>query len=507
MKNGLGEGNMKKSVVVIGGGIGGLTSASLLGRAGYHVKVLEASREWGGCAGKFQRGKALFPVGATLGMGLEKGGIHQRIFQYLGMETPSYQMLDRVMDIHLPDKTLSFYRNREHHVEELRKAFPEISDRLGSFFEEVYRIAREIRKLMNPLPILPPKTVREWKELILSLHPGSLTLLPLFKQTMIDLLEKYNLHTHTSFKHFVDGQLIDSMQVTSDSCSMLLGCLALDMYHEGAFYLDGGLFQIAHSLVDVSATFGVESFLGRKVVEVARDDHTQEWIVCDHRGNEYRANHVVWNVPVQSLETLLPATYTPKLHRYLKGKEQGTLWGTMSLYLLLEEKSLPKDLSLYSQICTNPNGNMTEGDHLFLSISHADDRQRAPKGYRTLTVSTHTRLTLWDTKEKYDSYREDLKEKMLNSIETVIPTIRESLVDLYPGAPKAWERFTGRPGGQVGGFPQTNDHALFKSLSHRTPFRNMWMCGDSVFPGAGTIGVSVSAYHVYHSITGENLPS
>ncbi|MGM0751081.1 MAG: NAD(P)-binding protein [Bacillota bacterium] len=496
---------MKNSVVIIGGGIGGLTAAALLGSVDYNVQILEASREWGGCAGKFQRGKALFPVGATLAMGFEKGGIHQRIFDYLGIEPPKSLMLDQVMDIHLPDKTLIFYRDRETHVNELKKAYPEIPEKLSDFYEEVYRIAAEIRKLMVALPILPPKTVKDWLELTLSLKPGSLTLLPAFQKTMLDLLKKHGLSEHSSFKHFIDGQLIDSMQVTSEQCSLLMGCLAMDVYHEGAFYLEGGLFQIAQSLVGFSESIGVKATLGRKAVRIERDDHEQEWIILDHRGNEYRANHVICNFPVQSLKNLFPLRYKTNLDKYLSVKENEAIWGTMSLYMLLKDESLPDSYPLYSQICTSPNGNMTEGDHLFLSLSHPNDRQRAPEGFRTLTVSTHTKLEKWQTKERYDSYKENLMEKMLDSIESVIPTIRDGVVDIYPGAPKAWERYTGRPGGIVGGFPQSNDHALFKSLSHRTTLENVWVCGDSVFPGAGTIGVSVSAYHVFHSITGRKL--
>ncbi|MCR8846782.1 NAD(P)/FAD-dependent oxidoreductase [Rossellomorea sp. SC111] len=498
---------MDNSVIVIGGGIGGLTAAALLGSAGYHVQVLEASREWGGCAGKFQRGKALFPVGATLGMGFENGGIHQRIFQYLGIELPSNQLLDRVMDIHLPGVNLTFHRNRETHVKGLIQSFPDIADEIGCYFKDLYSMAKKIRTLVDSLPILPPKTVREWKELIMSLNLSSMTLLPAFQKTMLDLLKKYDLHVHPSFKHFIDGQLIDSMQVESDQCSLLFGCLALDMYHEGAFYLEGGLYRIAECLVDASESVGVKATLGRKVVGITRDERNQEWIVSDHRGKDYRANHIVCNVPVQSLKDLFPPQYAPKFKNYIKGKERASLWGTMTLYMLLKEESLPEGLPLFSQICTSPDGNMTEGDHLFLSLSHPDDRKRAPEGFRTVTVSTHTRLENWDSKEKYDCYKRTLKKKMLDSIELVIPSIRSNLIQFYPGAPKAWERYTGRPGGIVGGFPQTNDHALFNSLSHRTPLENIWVCGDSVFPGAGTIGVSVSGYHVFHSITGKKLPT
>jgi len=89
---------------------------------------------------------------------------------------------------------------------------------------------------------------------------------------------------------------------------------------------------------------------------------------------------------------------------------------------------------------------------------------------------------------------------MIAGIKTIIPSI-EKAEHQISGAPKAWERFTSRPNGGVGGFPQTLDHALFNSISHRSGLQGLWLCGDTVFPGAGTIGVSVSGYHVFQSIT------
>jgi len=40
---------MHKQVIVIGGGIGGLTAGALLAKHDYEVTVLEASREWRLC--------------------------------------------------------------------------------------------------------------------------------------------------------------------------------------------------------------------------------------------------------------------------------------------------------------------------------------------------------------------------------------------------------------------------------------------------------------------------
>ena len=37
-------------------------------------------------------------------------------------------------------------------------------------------------------------------------------------------------------------------------------------------------------------------------------------------------------------------------------------------------------------------------------------------------------------------------------------------------------------------------------LSSRTPLRGLWLCGDSIYPGEGTAGVSQSAVMVARQI-------
>jgi phytoene dehydrogenase-like protein len=77
-------------ILVIGAGIGGLTAAALLGRAGYRVLVLEGHIEPGGCASSFERKRPdgtryVFDVGATLFAGFGPGGAHQWVGQQLGI--------------------------------------------------------------------------------------------------------------------------------------------------------------------------------------------------------------------------------------------------------------------------------------------------------------------------------------------------------------------------------------------------------------------------------------
>jgi phytoene dehydrogenase-like protein len=126
---------------------------------------------------------------------------------------------------------------------------------------------------------------------------------------------------------------------------------------------------------------------------------------------------------------------------------------------------------------------------------------RAPAGFQTVTVSTHSKAQSWSTKQKYDAMREELTERMLKAIDHVIPCFREAIVHMETGAPRGWERYTGRPNGYVGGFPQTLDNALFNSISHHSGLPGLYICGDHIFPGGGTIGVAASGIHVARSIS------
>ena len=57
----------------------------------------------------------------------------------------------------------------------------------------------------------------------------------------------------------------------------------------------------------------------------------------------------------------------------------------------------------------------------------------------------------------------------------------------------SFQRFTRRPEGMVGGFPQTS---VFRARGPRTGLPNVLFVGDSVFPGQSTAGVTLSGLRV-----------
>jgi phytoene dehydrogenase-like protein len=74
---------------------------------------------------------------------------------------------------------------------------------------------------------------------------------------------------------------------------------------------------------------------------------------------------------------------------------------------------------------------------------------------------------------------------LLKAAERALPGFRNAAQLIMAGTPHTFESFTRRPLGMVGGFPQTS------LLSARTPYtgmKNLWLVGDSIFPGQSTAG-------------------
>ncbi|MFD1862823.1 phytoene desaturase family protein [Planococcus chinensis] len=491
---------MPRNILVIGAGIGGLTAAALLAKSGEHVTLLEASSELGGCAGKFKRHKFLFPAGATLGMGLEKGGIHERVFRFLGKPLP-LEPLDNVMEMIHPDHTFVFLKEREKHVDNIVRHFPEAETNIRSFYREIYSTASTVRTLMGPLPALPPATAKEWAALAAAIRPVHAKLLPHFNKTLGDCLGRHGLGGLKAFRHMLDGLLIDSMQTGSEEVSYLLAAVALDIYHEGAYYVPGGLYRFAEIMGESLKENGGALKKRRTVVKLARSEGS--WIAIDHRGNSYEADAVIFNAPIHLLPGMLSKDLANLLKKPLLQGASTETWTTLTLYIAVDSSKLSAQLPPFRQISTGSG--MAEGGHFFMSASRPGDLLRAPAGFQTITVSTHSKAHHWDSAEKYKAARRALSARMLDAIEQHVPGFRDAIVHLEKGAPKAWERFTGRPNGYVGGFPQTLDSALFNSISHRSGISGLYVCGDHIFPGGGTIGAAASGIHAARSAVSKRL--
>ena len=124
----------------------------------------------------------------------------------------------------------------------------------------------------------------------------------------------------------------------------------------------------------------------------------------------------------------------------------------------------------------------------------ADD-QRAPVGMATLIASVFVDVDQWSNLDSqfYTNKKNIVAKQIITILNNKLGLLETSWTHQELSTPRSFERWTGRPGGIVGGLGQHPTQFGPFGLPSRTPLKGLWLCGDSIYPGEGTAGVSQSA--------------
>lgn len=491
-------------VAVVGAGVGGLTTAAVLAKAGVNVTVLEAHVYPGGCAGSFYHQGYRFDVGATLAGGFYPGGPMDLVARAAGIDQWETRASDPAMMVHLPDGSNIARWSDDRRWETRREAFGSSAEH---FFQWQEKTADALWDLaLRGMP-WPPQTLKETWTLAhrgltwLGAQPRS----HLNPGLMADAFRPVSVHlprTNEKLRSFIDAQLLISAQTTSLNANALYGASALDLPRRGAVHLHGGMGAIGARLAQAVEENGGQVLYRKRVKQVTRS-HEKDLRIEFQRGEGLSTDFVIFNLPPWNIRNLLQPPLPGSLHRLSLRPDRG--WGAFMVYIGVDSSAIPVDFPLHHQIILGRP--LAEGNSIFLSISPGWDTQRAPQGKRAITISTHTALEPWWRLHEYDldgyhQERERLQEKIISAVEMLIPGIRAQADLILDGTPVTFERFTGRAFGWVGGFPQIN---LFQGMAPRLA-RNLWMVGDSIFPGQSTAAVALGGLRVAESVLNHLAP-
>src|SRR5437870_8203911 len=141
---------MPYEVVVVGAGIGGLTTAALLAARGVNVCLLERSSQAGGCVAPFEKFGYTFESGAGLYALWDPGEIHDRIFAELPVAPPAVEQLEPAYVVRLPDQTnIAVSSDSEKFHETIRASFPECANQAIAFHSEAEQIGGILLRAVN----------------------------------------------------------------------------------------------------------------------------------------------------------------------------------------------------------------------------------------------------------------------------------------------------------------------------------------------------------------------
>ncbi len=485
-------------VAVVGAGFGGLGAALSLAQRGARVVLLERLTYPGGCASTFTRQGYRFESGATLFSGFGPGQLFDRWIKDLDLDV-RFDLMDPVVELRTEELTLPISPDRTTFLETFAALPGAPRKALSAFFRWQEVIADVLWELFDDPALLPPLNATTLLR-HLGRSPRYLRLLPVLGKTLEEVMCRRELMDFEPLRIYLDAVSQITVQAPASQAEAAFALGAMDYFFRGTGHIHGGIGELAGALAKAVETLGSEVRFATAVDGLThRGDH---WLVKTRRG-ELEATRVVANLLPQNLDDLLGTS--PRNDKRIASLKESvsTSWGAAMLYLGLDEDRLDRDRAYHLELIGDPDRPFTEGNHIFCSVSGADEEGRAPKGQRVATISTHLDPTLaWDEDPHLQKqYVDEVQDRMRQTLRRRAPELAVATVFEMTASPRTFERFTNRRQGFVGGIPRVAGFHNYEQIWPVEIAPGMYLVGDSVFPGQSTLSVALGGVRVAEAIS------
>lgn len=479
--------------VVVGAGFGGLGAAVGLASDGARVHLAETLAYPGGCASTFARGGYRFDAGATLVSGLGAG----QLFGRWGAASPepfAVDWLDPLVELRAPGLSLPTGARRGSLLERFAVLDGAPREALARFFQFQARVAEPLWALFDDAHLLPPLSARA-----LLAHAGRVgayaPLASVVGRSLGSVLARFGLAGFAPLRLWADAVCQITVQCAADAAEAPFALAALDYFYRGTGHVRGGVGALARSAVALARAHGADVVLANRVAGVTRD--RGGWFEVDTRRGVVRARAVVANLVPDAAARVFGPALSPRGRARLArlGSKVASGWGAAMLYLGLEAEGLRPEPH-HLELVDDAEAPLLEGNHVFVSVAGAEETDRAPRGARPATVSTHVPLPGAGSGRPHvpaedAAYVSRVHAAMRATIARRAPEIASRIRVELTASPRTFARFTGRPEGAVGGVPRRVGLDGYGALGPVEVERGLWLVGDSVFPGQSALATAV----------------
>jgi phytoene dehydrogenase-like protein len=451
-------------VVVIGAGLGGLSAAGFLARAGLRVLVVERSDGPGGCTrAVHHEGYSLEPAVCSIARGVEDE-LRDGLLAHLGARehctllpvSPAYRALLSGTSV---DATCDAYKG----------AFPGEREAIRGFFQVCNRILEDTHRLPLQLPLDELDRIAE----------SFPTFVRYRSATLAQALDE----------HFHDSRLKAAIAVSWPWAGLPPSRLSFMTFAQGLALITRGLYAVAGSFQQLVGALvagfqgnGGQVAFGNEAVRIVVEDGTVRGLLLAD-GRELAAQAVVSNADGRrTLEGMLGPEHLPQRVRARLGRMRPSL----SAFVLFVESGL--DLAAAGATLENFLG----PDGVWASVPTLVDPSRAPPGRQLVVL--RTLAAAGDA---------DPSEQLLDVAERAFPGFRESSTVLATLTPGDLEARTANAGGAVYGWENTPANTGSRRLPVVGPVRGLYLAGHWSQPGHGVYRALLSGMHAAAALLAE----
>jgi phytoene dehydrogenase-like protein len=468
---------MKPKVVIIGGGVAGLSAGIYSAMNGFDTEILEMHSVAGGQCTAWDRKNYRFDYCLHWLVGTAKGAFHD-IWRETHVLTDETEIIDHDVHSEIIDKNgnrFIIYSNIDSWEKYLLEIAPEDE-------KTIRKMCKEMRKgaLLEPF-VLPPelRSTLDYLRILPKMFPIINLVRKYGRMTCNEYFEKLNFRSER-----IRGALF-SMYGNRDFSAMAFVMMLGWFNQKNAGYVKGGSYPLAQRMAERFRQFGGKLSYNKRVASIIVENDTAKGVLLTD-GSRIDADYVISAADGYStIYKMLGGKYVSR-----QIDEAYRKWELFLPFVQVSfgvGKPVKSDSPVMLDFTKGISIGSTPLEYGYSIMNYSYDDTMAPAGKTTIVMRFDTRWEYWKNL-RGDAYRTE-KERILadstSLLEKFYPGIRESIEVTDVATPLTNVRHTGVKDGAYEGFMPTRNN-MMKSLKMYLPkLKNFYMAGQWLFPGGG----------------------
>ncbi|MFW5916275.1 MAG: phytoene desaturase family protein, partial [Bacteroidota bacterium] len=277
---------MKKQVLIIGSGLGGLTTALRLAKDGYKVEMVEKYHQAGGRLNQLKKDGFTFDMAPTFfSMSYE----FKEFIDYMNIDMPfEFVELDPLYQVNFSgsNRFYTIFKDIDKLAQEFSDVEPGFADKMRRFLKSAGTIYHDTEYR------IVKKNFRSLPEYLFQLTKVPIRNAPKMFRSMWKEMEKY----FTSYEVKVIFSLVAFFLGATpfDTPAVFSMLTYTELEHDGYYNVKGGMYKIVEGLLDEMQKQNISIHYNTEIVDYYTENGKVRGFI-DHRGNRWDADIFVVN--------------------------------------------------------------------------------------------------------------------------------------------------------------------------------------------------------------------